>query len=119
MENQAMQISGAGDFQRAISDPVPTLVDFWAAWCGPCRRVAPVLAELAEELAGVVKIAKVDVDRHPELAVAHRVSGIPTLILFSAGREIDRIVGAAPKAALREWLLARSAAPAARAGDGR
>lgn len=112
MAKNLTEIRSAAELGTRIAETTPTLVDFWAAWCAPCRRVAPVLEELASELDGDVQIAKVDVDRHPDLATAHRVSGIPTLILFSEGREVDRLVGAMPKAALQEWLAARSASPA-------
>ncbi len=95
-------------FIAATAGPTPVLVDFWAPWCGPCHAVAPVLEELAEELAGRVRIAKVNVDDEPDLADRFDVRGIPTMILFSDGRELDRKVGALPKSALSAWVAART-----------
>jgi thioredoxin 1 len=95
-------------FEREVLQAgLPVLVDFWAPWCGPCRFVAPILEELAGELAGRVVVAKVNTDEHQLAALRYGVQGIPTLILFHDGREIDRVVGALPKAALRERLEAR------------
>jgi thioredoxin 1 len=85
-----------GVFNDEISGDKPILVDFWAEWCGPCRVIAPILEELAEEQEGF-DIGKLNVDHNPQTAGAHDVMSIPTLILFKDGVEKKRIVGAAPK----------------------
>lgn len=85
-----------GNFNDAIAAEKPILVDFWAEWCGPCRVIAPVLEEIAEEHDGFT-IGKLNVDHNPDAAAAHDVMSIPTLILFKDGVEKKRIVGAAPK----------------------
>jgi thioredoxin 1 len=85
-----------GVFNDEISGEKPILVDFWAEWCGPCRVIAPVLEELAQEQDGF-DIGKLNVDHNPQTAGAHDVMSIPTLILFKDGVEKKRIVGAAPK----------------------
>lgn len=83
---------------NASSEPV--LVDFWAEWCGPCKMIAPILEEIAEEQAGKLKVAKLNVDEAPAIAQRFEVMSIPTMIVFQDGKPAKRLVGAKPKAAL-------------------
>jgi thioredoxin 1 len=82
----------------------PVVVDFWAEWCGPCKMIAPALEEIAIELGGKVKIAKLNIDENPELAAQFGVRSIPTLMIFKGGEMADIKVGAAPKTALSHWI---------------
>ena len=91
-------------FDKLITGDVPVLVDFWATWCGPCRMIAPIVEEIANEYAGKVLVAKVDVDEMGELAQRYRIMNIPTLMLFKQGQLVDKAIGARPKAALEQML---------------
>lgn len=90
--------------QEVAQSDKPVLVDFWAAWCGPCRMIAPVVEEIAEEYAGQVKVGKINVDEEPELAMRFQVASIPTLMVFKNGNPIHTAIGYHPKEELAAML---------------
>ncbi len=104
MSEKIVQLSATNFKEEVLDSKVSVLVDFWAAWCAPCRMVAPILDELAEEYEGKIKIAKLNVDDNQEIAVKHNILSIPTLILFKDGEEQKRLVGALPKKKVIEEL---------------
>jgi thioredoxin 2 len=96
--------ASAETFDEEINASVPVLVDFWAPWCGPCRMVSPVVERAGRDNAGRLKVVKLNVDDAPPISERFAVRGIPLLVLFRHGSEVDRLVGAVPQARLREWL---------------
>ncbi|MDP6494282.1 MAG: thioredoxin [Dehalococcoidia bacterium] len=93
------------DFEQEVLEAeTPVLVDFWAEWCAPCKMVAPVLDDLADEYDGKIKFTKVDVDVNPQTAMKYGIRSIPTLLVFKGGSPIDQVVGAVPKAVLKKRL---------------
>ena len=91
-------------FEKTVVDNEIVLVDFWAEWCGPCRMVAPLLDEIADEMDGKVRIAKLNVDENQQIAYQFQVQSIPTFILFKNGQMADRMMGAMPKSAFQSFI---------------
>jgi thioredoxin 2 len=96
--------ASTAEFDEEITASVPVLVDFWAPWCGPCRMVSPAVESVGREHAGHLKVVKLNVDEAPQISERFEIRGIPLLVLFRDGAEVDRLVGAVPPAALRGWL---------------
>jgi thioredoxin 2 len=102
------QALGGDAFGKVIGHSgLPVVVDFWAGWCGPCKAMAPVFAQVALDLKERFRFGKVDVDAEPGIAGQFGIASIPTLVLFRNGREVDRVAGTLPAGSLRQWLQAR------------
>jgi thioredoxin 2 len=97
IQSQPVEINDENFFKMVVESPIPVLLDMWAAWCGPCRMIAPVINQLAGELAGKVLVAKLNVDENPRVTSSYGVHNIPTLLIFKGGKEVDRIVGTTAK----------------------
>ena len=108
MSNSAntAKVTDASFEADVIKSAEPVVVDFWAEWCGPCRMIAPALEEIANEMKGKVKIAKLNVDENPSVASKFGVRSIPTLMLFKDGKHVGTKVGASPKSELSRWISA-------------
>lgn len=89
---------------EVLNSDQPVLVDFWAAWCGPCRMIAPVIEELARDYDGKAKIGKLDVDNNQRVAMQYGIRSIPSLLIFKGGKVVDQIIGAVPKAHISSKL---------------
>lgn len=103
-KSMAFQFTDANFQKEALESDIPVLVDFYADWCGPCKMIAPLVAELADEYAGVFKIGKLNVDDNPETAQKYRVMTIPTLLFIKNGEVVDTVVGVVPKKALQDKI---------------
>ena len=106
MSEKIVTLSDATFDEHVKGSDVPVLVDFWAEWCGPCKMIAPILEEIADEQAGKIQIAKLNVDDSSEVASRFEVRSIPTLILFKDGEPQVRLIGAKPKGQLLEEISA-------------
>lgn len=99
-----IQVTDADFEEKVLKSSTPVLVDFWAPWCGPCRIVAPVLEQIAEERNGKLTIVKLNTDENPETAMRYGIMSIPTMIVFHNGEAVEGTVGAAPYGPLDKWL---------------
>lgn len=102
--NEPININEASFEKAVINSPIPVVVDFWAAWCGPCKMIAPVLEEIARENGDRFRVAKVNIDDDPALQQRFNIRGVPALLFFSGGQLRDQIVGVAAKKAIIEKL---------------
>jgi thioredoxin 2 len=103
-DNEPVTVTDATFSAKVDQSPVPVLLDLWAPWCGPCRTVAPMLEELAKEMAGRVRVAKLNVDENPATATRFQVRSIPTLLVLNQGRELERLVGVQPKEEIKRRI---------------
>jgi thioredoxin 1 len=100
----ASAVTDASFKDDVLESDVPVLVDFWAPWCGPCRMVAPVVDEIAEQYEGQIKVVKLNTDENPQVASQYGIRSIPTLMIFKGGQRVDMVVGAVPKTTLANTL---------------
>jgi thioredoxin 1 len=102
--NTIFEVNDANFDQDVLKSDKPVLVDFWAAWCGPCRALAPIVDELAQHFQGKIKVGKMDVDSNSATPMRYKVTGIPTLLVFKGGQVVEQLVGYRPKEAIQQAL---------------
>jgi thioredoxin 1 len=102
--SSAAPVTDSSFTEQVLESEIPVLVDFWAPWCGPCRMVAPVVEEIAEQYEGQVKVVKLNTDENPQVASQYGIRSIPTLMIFKGGQRVDMVVGAVPKTTLANTL---------------
>lgn len=103
MAGNSIVILEDGNFEEEVlASSIPVVVDFWADWCGPCKMIAPLMEEVAGEYEGRVKVGKLNVDEHRQVAIKFGIRSIPTLLFFKGGQKVDQLIGAVPKKTLKE-----------------
>jgi len=102
--NAIFEVTDSNFEQDVLKADQPVLVDFWAAWCGPCRALAPIVDELAQQFQGKIKVGKMDVDSNSATPMRYKVTGIPTLLVFKGGQVVEQLVGYRPKDAIQQAL---------------
>jgi thioredoxin 1 len=104
MASENIHVATDSSFEQLVKSPTPVLVDFWAAWCGPCKRIGPTVEQLATDYAGRLTVAKMNVDENPDVPTRLGIRGIPTLMLFKGGELVDTVVGAVDKATIQKMI---------------
>ncbi len=105
MAGNVLTLTEANWNEEVVSSNTPVLVDFWAPWCGPCRIIAPIIEELAEEFEGKLKVGKLNTDENPNIAMQYGIRAIPTVILFKNGEVVDTRIGVQPKDSLKQMVI--------------
>lgn len=104
MGNNVIHVNQSNFKEEVIDSKIPVIVDFWAAWCGPCRMIAPIIDQLAMEYSGKMKVVKLNVDENPDLSSQYGINSIPSIYMFKNGQKVDALIGARPKQAFDDMV---------------